>query len=469
MTSPNNTVISINGQSIVDANGNKWTIVDGRVAVNGVVDASTSNVIEMAFENNLVWQKSSHNLWWSKSVPTAAWQPPAGTAIDPIPGQVASANDTIVTVIPGQPTASITDASGNAWSISNGGVTLNGVVDPTTANVVELAYVNGRIWQENINHLWWSKTTPSDPWGPPAGTATNPALHVTRVWTGGSGSFSTPGHWTPNGVPQLADTAIVGSNGVVSFPVGVATAVNFDLRGGTLQFTTTGAFNIGSLTGSGSILIGNPGQTDRVVTTGIRLAGTTLQINEFVGANASFAIHGSSTLSGGATLAAQLVGTASLPRATLENDGTMTVSASTLSVGMLNGYGAIEATGGSTLNLIGASATENIHLLSAHLNVGGGPIPTSTGMQFLASVTDFGAGSAITFANTQATSEVFQTTGATAGQLILYNGTTMVADFKISGQAKFYASNVQTPAGAGSVLVTAYDTGHSIPIVPVRA
>jgi hypothetical protein len=139
MTSPNNTVISINGQSIVDANGNKWTIVDGRVAVNGVVDASTSNVIEMAFENNLVWQKNSHNLWWSKSVPTAAWQPPAGTAIDPIPGQVASANDTIVTVIPGQPTASITDASGNAWSISNGGVTLNGIVDPTTANVVELA------------------------------------------------------------------------------------------------------------------------------------------------------------------------------------------------------------------------------------------------------------------------------------------------------------------------------------------
>jgi hypothetical protein len=466
MTSPNNTVISITGQSIVDPSGNHWTIVNGRVTVNGVVDTTTANVIEMAYENGVVWQKNTSNLWWSKSAPGAAWLPPAGTTVDPIPGQVASANNTIVTVIAGQPATSITDASGNAWSIVNGAVTLNGVVDSTTANVVELAYVNGLIWQENVNHLWWSKNKPSDQWAPGPGTSTDPVLNTTRTWIGGMGSFATPGAWTPNGVPQVADTAIVGSNGVVSFPVGVATGVSFDLRGGALQFTTTGAFYIGNLTGSGTILIGNPGQTDRVVTTGIRLAGTSLQINEFVGANASFAIHGDTLLSGGATLAAQLVGTASLPRASLENDGTMTMKASTLAVGVLSGFGSVQATAGSTIDVIGASATENIQLVSGHIYVGGGPIPSSTGMQFLASVTNFGAGSAITFNNTQATSEVYQTTGAAAGQLILYNGTTEVADFKLSGQAAFFASNVQTPSGAGSVLVTAYDTGHSIPIVP---
>src|SRR5947209_1964078 len=118
-----------------------------------------------------------------------------------------SVNNTVISIA-GQ---SIVDTNGNHWSIVNGRVAVNGVVDTTTANVVELAYVNGRIWQENTNHLWWSKSKPSDQWGPGSGTSTNPALHTTRTWIGGTGSFATPGAWTPNGVPQVADTAVIGS------------------------------------------------------------------------------------------------------------------------------------------------------------------------------------------------------------------------------------------------------------------
>ncbi|MEA2739969.1 MAG: hypothetical protein QOH05_3276, partial [Acetobacteraceae bacterium] len=157
MASPNNTVISIPGQSIVDTQGNTWTIVDGRVAVNGVVDPTTGSVTEIAYENGLIWQKNTDNLWWSKTSATAAWAPPYGTSVDPIPNQVASANDTIVTVVTTGAIGSITDASGNLWSISTSKVTLNGVADPSTANVIELAYVNGKIWQENSAGLWWSK------------------------------------------------------------------------------------------------------------------------------------------------------------------------------------------------------------------------------------------------------------------------------------------------------------------------
>jgi hypothetical protein len=53
-------------------------------------------------------------------------------------------------------------------------------VDPTTANVTELAYVDGEIWQENTSNLWWGKTTPADAWAPGPGTPTSP-LPVTTA------------------------------------------------------------------------------------------------------------------------------------------------------------------------------------------------------------------------------------------------------------------------------------------------
>jgi hypothetical protein len=53
--------------------------------------------------------------------------------------------------------AAITDASGNAWTISAGAqVALNGTAVPDTANVTELAYVSGIVWQENASDNWYS-------------------------------------------------------------------------------------------------------------------------------------------------------------------------------------------------------------------------------------------------------------------------------------------------------------------------
>jgi Cellulase (glycosyl hydrolase family 5) len=65
----------------------------------------------------------------------------------PTPTPTPSANDTVVKA---GSTAAITDASGNLWTITSGGqVAVNGAADTTTANVVEIAYVNGVVWQEN--------------------------------------------------------------------------------------------------------------------------------------------------------------------------------------------------------------------------------------------------------------------------------------------------------------------------------
>jgi hypothetical protein len=169
--SPNDTVVTAGSTTaIVDASGNKWTITSGhQVAVNGTVDTTTANVTLLAYVNGAIWQENSRHLWWSKTSPSAAWSPPAGTGTNPLP---ISANDTVVTA--GSTTA-IVDASGNTWTITSGGqVAVHGVADTTTANVIELAYVNGAVWQENSRHLWWSKTSPSAAWSPPAGTSTSP-------------------------------------------------------------------------------------------------------------------------------------------------------------------------------------------------------------------------------------------------------------------------------------------------------
>ncbi len=370
-----------------------------------------------------------------------------------------SYNNTVLS-LPGQ---SISDANGNCWSIIGGRVSVNGIVDPTTSGVIEMAYENGLVWQKNAANLWWSKATPSAAWYPPHGTPVSPVHAVTHVWNGSNDAFATPGDWTPGGVPQAGDTAVVGS-GVVAVGAGGASGVNFLLQGGEVDIQTGGSYAIGTLRGAGVMVLGYPGQSAMVTTTGITVAGGTLTIREFVSSNSALIVHGDSSISAGGVFASQLIGTGSLPRGPLENDGAMTVDAATLTVGALTGSGVIRVTGNGTVSVDTAAAGETIQLQSGHLAVGGGPIPTGTAMQFLAPVTNFGAGSEITLNATQATREVFAKSAPTAGELFLYNGSQLVADLHISGQARIYATN--TPAGAlpGSVTLTAYDTGHAVHI-----
>jgi len=106
-----------------------------------------------------------------------------------------SLNNTVVgaNAIANLPGPSIIDAVGNAWAIANGQVTINGIADPTTANVDELAYENGSVWQENANGLWWSKTSPSDAWNPPNGTSIRPDTYP-QANSGDNTVISTPNY-----------------------------------------------------------------------------------------------------------------------------------------------------------------------------------------------------------------------------------------------------------------------------------
>jgi hypothetical protein len=110
----NDTVVKVGSTAaVVDASGNKWTITGtGQVAVNGAADLTTSNVTELAYVNNVVWQENASSLWWSKTSPTAAGGPSAGTSVSPLPTSIVlSATQTSATVSASQ--VSVTSTAGN--------------------------------------------------------------------------------------------------------------------------------------------------------------------------------------------------------------------------------------------------------------------------------------------------------------------------------------------------------------------
>lgn len=177
-TSTNLTVVSTNGPAIEDANCNSWTLVNGggvgnQVWLNGSVFASFSaQVTEIAFVSGQIWQKNAANLWWFVTITTDNWSPSAGTSTAPNLATVTPSSNNTSVKIPGY---SITDASGNLWTLTTGGqVAVNGVVDGTTSSVVQLAYAGGLVYQENAGGIWWSKSVPSDTWSPPGGSSVSP-------------------------------------------------------------------------------------------------------------------------------------------------------------------------------------------------------------------------------------------------------------------------------------------------------
>jgi hypothetical protein len=465
--SDNDTVLIASATgTLLDAQLNQWTIANGKVVINGTPDGATAHVVQLVLSGGQVWQENSAGLWWSKSSPTGSWDPPQGTSRAPTPDPKTPTN----TVTVGLSTvAPIVDASGNKWTVVNDQVAVNGVVDQTTKNVTELAYVNSQVWQKNADGLWWSKPTPSDQWNPPSGTSQSPVTGSTSVWNGEDGDFSTGANWTPTGVPQSGQTAIIGSGDAI-VDGGAGSGVNFDVQGGAADFRS-GTYNIGTLGGSGQVGISYPQLDTTLATTGIHMLGDKLSVSEFAtgGSKSNFVVSGSSSISDGSTLTIGLTGTASLPLGTMQNDGAMQLSGSALDVGQLQGSGSVAMTNDAMMQVqTAAASSETIQLESGHINVGGYPLDHDAGMRFLAPVTNFGSDATISLVNSQATQEVFNTTGPDAEEMLLYNGSTQIADLHLSGQSQFYASNQATSGGnLASVLITAYDTGHSIPVAHV--
>jgi aryl-phospho-beta-D-glucosidase BglC (GH1 family) len=165
-SSPDPTIVTTVGPTICDGAGNTWALnSDGTIALDGGAAPYSANVIELAYVAGVLWQENADHLWWQYS--NGGWSPSAGTSTAPV--CTPSANDTTVTTTG----PVICDAAGNTWALaSDGTIALDGGAAPYSANVIELAYVGGVVWQENASQLWWAYQ--SGGWSPTDGTSTPP-------------------------------------------------------------------------------------------------------------------------------------------------------------------------------------------------------------------------------------------------------------------------------------------------------
>lgn len=257
--SPNDTVVLAGSTaSIIDATGATWTIVNGAADVNGAAAGYSANVAELAYVNGNVWQENTGGLWWEWN--GTSWGTGAGTSTSPLPSTptptpaptptptpapapTPSPNDTVVIAGSG---ASIIDTSQNVWTIAAGVVDINGAAAGYSANVAELAYVSGAVWQENTAGLWWQWNGTS--WGTGAGTATSPLPSGPPTPTPTPTPAPTPTP-TPSPAPGITLTDSSGS----AVTIGLNTVGSIGADGNTISMVGNGVAVVAVGAGTESI------------------------------------------------------------------------------------------------------------------------------------------------------------------------------------------------------------------------
>ena len=453
--------------AITDTSGNQWTIANGRVLVNGQTDWSTARVVALVYSQGQVWQENADGNWWGRSDPSSQWQPTYGTKTAPIPDGNASAN--VVTM--NSYDTPLIDDNRHVWSIVDSKVAVDGVIDPATANVTELAYVNGRIYQQNTDTLWWSKASPSDSWDPPYGQVDSPVQNITRVWEGGNADFAFANHWTAKGIPQAGDTAVI-NDGTVSIDPGYGLGVNIQLGDTTAEanFAAAGGYLVGDVSGSGVVSAGNfynfPQPVATVSLNSVTVnTGESLTLNE-VQYSGNFIIRGNSVVHQSDLTVAE-TGINHTPYGSIENDGIMVLDGGSLRSGQMSGNGAMRLINNGYLQT--DSGSHGLVILeSGKMEVGGyyNPVGIKT---FDGTVAQFGADSSLQVDSTTAFLAVVKHYSPDAKEMFLISSDNkVVGDFRFGGGAStLYAANDSNAPGGGGVIISAHDNGHSLPIIDV--
>ena len=186
----------------------------------------------------------------------------------------------------------------------------NGAAAGYSANVVEIAYVNGNIWQENTSNLWWEWTTGA--WTA-SGTSVSPLPAPITIAAGTASTTVTQS--------EISVVATAGNNLV--FIKGSGDVVS--LSGGTDTITDTGSGN--------TYVLPKPGNGSEIFNQGILSNGDVLDL---VPALAATAWTGTA-----ATLSKYLTVTDTTQQATI----------SVLQSGKTTATAIASITGANTLNL----------------------------------------------------------------------------------------------------------------------
>lgn len=130
--SPNGTTITTAaGAPIIDQVGNAWTLVQSatqglQIAINGVVDQITSNVVLLETLNGAMVQENTDSNWYSETVPNDSWVQISNPNAPPVIG---SGSDTLVVKV------SEDAYQGDAqFTVSLGGKQLGGTLTATSSH-----------------------------------------------------------------------------------------------------------------------------------------------------------------------------------------------------------------------------------------------------------------------------------------------------------------------------------------------
>jgi hypothetical protein len=459
--SPDNTILTTPGGVIVDSYGNSWGLTaGGQVIVNGKIDATSSRVLTLAFEKGKVWQMNTDRLWWSKAKPTDAWGPAYGTTVSPLVG-VASADNTLLvgSVTAGHILADnqIIDANDDHWSVTAAGqVSLNGVVDATTKNVIAIAYDKGMIWQENASKLWYGKTNAHSAWS--AGTATSPVgAGQTGVtyFDGTSVSFLNTASPANYGIFAVAD----GDNGIYLNYQGVnTTAGTIRDAENDLTINLGGGGSGPTLTNSGTIIsqggIGGARIHLSIVSGATFLNTGRIDISDSLSVNNTLTVnmHGGTFNNAGVVQAngdGQTISVMGIQgwgpittfyTGTTVNNGLMQVTngASMFINTPVSGAGTLEALEGSRIGLNGpVAAGQTVHIDASVLEFGAKGNVANPSMQFLGKIVGESPTSTILLDGSYGTSESFRaisSAGAGMAELAVFDQShVMVADLQFVG------------------------------------
>ena len=138
---------SINGSSIptvsslTDGSGDVWTVSGGIIDKNGQKAGMSANVIYLLYLNNTIYQENAAKGFWSWNGST--W---VGTS-DP---RTVSANGAT-----SSGSTPLIDSEKNVWVVSSGVIYENGQKAGYSANVIDLTYSGGTIYQENSSDNFW--------------------------------------------------------------------------------------------------------------------------------------------------------------------------------------------------------------------------------------------------------------------------------------------------------------------------
>jgi hypothetical protein len=182
---------SVNGSnvfgqpSIIDAQGNKWTIVSGVVEKNAVPVGNNHSVTLLLEFDDFFYQRNSSDYWYKWT--GTKWQ----QVSDP---RVISASGSAI----GVGSDALVDSGRHVWALSSAGIAYeDGNRADGNYNTIALLYYKGVIYSENTSDEWYSWNGASWTRVPQEPITSNPSVNGTSIGVGSGALLDLDGNvWT---------------------------------------------------------------------------------------------------------------------------------------------------------------------------------------------------------------------------------------------------------------------------------